>query len=115
MPGASVRGRPPSSYPRALTWKGGCADTSLVAVDRLPDATALASELAHLRHRQADLLRQHDRLTERMLAFPNEFGLAWAKSLASEVQTMSSQIEELEAELLLVGRCARGLDADERT
>ena len=57
--------------------------------------------IAHLRHRQADLLRQHDRLTERMLAFPNEFGLAWAKSLASEIQTMSSQIDELEVQLLL--------------
>ena len=72
-----------------------------MAVERLPDPERLASELTHLRHRQADLLRQHDRLTERMLTFPNEFGLAWAKSLASEIQTMGSQIEALEAHLLL--------------
>ena len=72
-----------------------------MAVERLPDPGLLASELAHLRHRRAELLRQHDRLTERMLAFPNDFGLAWARSLASEIETMSSKIDELEAQLLL--------------
>jgi len=72
-----------------------------VAVEKLPDPDALAAELAHLRHRQRDLLRQHDKLTERMLTFPNEFGLAWAKSLASEITTLGSRIDELEAQLLL--------------
>ncbi|HET7130535.1 MAG TPA: hypothetical protein VFJ93_15825 [Gaiellaceae bacterium] len=73
-----------------------------MAVERLPDRERLASELAHLRHRQAELLRQHDKLTERMLAFPNDFGLAWAKSLASEIQTMGSRIDELEVEMLFL-------------
>jgi hypothetical protein len=71
-----------------------------VAVERLPDHEALAAELAHLQHRQLDLLRQHDKLTERMLAFPNDFGLAWARSLAAEIETMSGRIRELEAYLL---------------
>ncbi|HEY2778628.1 MAG TPA: hypothetical protein VGI77_12075 [Gaiellaceae bacterium] len=72
-----------------------------VAIERLPDHEALAAELAHLRHRQRDLLRQHDKLTERMLAFPNEFGLAWARSLASEIEGMAARIAELETQLYL--------------
>jgi hypothetical protein len=72
-----------------------------MAVERLPDPDSLAAELTHLRHRQRDLLRQHDKLTERMLAFPNEFGLAWASAMASEVQTIGSRIEELETQLFL--------------
>lgn len=75
-----------------------------VAIEKLPDHEALAAELAHLRHRQRDLLRQHDKLTERMLAFPNEFGLAWARSLASEIEGMSVRIVELETQLYLQRR-----------
>jgi len=71
-----------------------------MAVEKLPDYEALASELAHIRHRQLDLLRQHDKLTERMLTFPNDFGLAWARSLAAEIEGMSVRIDELEAKLL---------------
>jgi len=75
-----------------------------MAVERLADTNALAEELAHLQHRQGDLLRQHDRLTERMLAFPNEFGRAWARSLAAEIEGMSKRIAELEAQLYLSRR-----------
>jgi hypothetical protein len=70
------------------------------AVEKLPDYEALAAELAHIRHRQLDLLRQHDKLTEGMLTFPNDFGLAWARSLAAEIEGMSVRIDELEAKLL---------------
>lgn len=72
-----------------------------MAVEKLPDTGALAAELAHLRHRQRDLLRQHDKLTERMLAFPNDFGMAWARSLAAEIELMAARIADLEAQLLL--------------
>jgi hypothetical protein len=71
-----------------------------VAVERLPDPDALSAQLVHLRHRQADLLRQHDKLTERMLRFPNDFGLAWARSLATEIEAISRRITELEVQLL---------------
>jgi hypothetical protein len=74
-----------------------------MAVERLPDPEALAAELVHLRHRQLDLLRQHAKLTERMLAFPNDFGRAWAKSLAREIENMAVQIAEIEAQLLFDG------------
>jgi hypothetical protein len=74
-----------------------------VAIENLPDLDALAARLGHLRHRQRDLLRQHDKLTERMLEFPNDFGLAWARSLASEIEAMTARIAEIEAELLLHG------------
>jgi len=74
-----------------------------VAIERLPDLEALAAELGHLRHRQRDLLRQHDKLTERMLEFPNDFGLAWARSLAAEIEAMTARVAEIEAELLLHG------------
>ena len=72
-----------------------------MAVDRLPDLESLATELVQLRHRQGDLLRQHDKLSQRMAAFPNDFGLAWARSMTSEMQAVSSRIEELEAQLML--------------
>lgn len=72
-----------------------------MAVEHLSDPDALAAELVHLRHRQRDLLRQHDRLTERMLAFPNEFGLAWARSLAAEIESLGLRGAELEAQLFL--------------
>jgi hypothetical protein len=75
----------------------------VVAIERLPDLEALAAELGHLRHRQRDLLRQHDKLTERMLEFPNDFGLAWARSLAAEIEAMTARVAEIEAELLLHG------------
>jgi hypothetical protein len=68
-----------------------------MVVHWLPDRDGLATELADLRRRQRDLLRQHDRLTERMLALPNEFGLAWARSLAAEIESMGSRIDELES------------------
>ncbi|HEU5372924.1 MAG TPA: hypothetical protein VFU51_11095 [Gaiellaceae bacterium] len=71
-----------------------------MAVEKLPDTEALAAELAHLQHRQRDLLRQHDRLTERMLAFPNDFGMTWARSLAAEIEAMAVRIADLEAQLL---------------
>ena len=75
-----------------------------MAIERLPDLDAIATELAHLQHRQRDLLRQHDKLTERMLSFPNDFGLAWARSLAAEIVALDVRSSELETELLLGGR-----------
>ena len=80
-----------------------------MAVERLPDLDAVATELAHLRHRQRDLLRQHDKLTERMLAFPNDFGLAWGRSLAAEIESLGERGAELEAQLFLQMRM-RGLE-----
>jgi hypothetical protein len=74
-----------------------------MAVERLPDPEALGTELVHLRHRQRELLRQHDKLTQRMLAFPNDFGLTWAKSLAREIENLGARIAEIEAQLLLDG------------
>ena len=94
---ASERRRPTCSRsgPRgAVPMRAG------VAVEKLPDLDALATELAHLQHRQRDLLRQHDKLTERMLEFPNDFGIAWARSLATEIESMAVRIGELEAKLL---------------
>ena len=71
-----------------------------MAVEKLPDLDALATEHSRLQHRQRDLLRQHDKLTERMLEFPNDFGIAWARSLATEIESMAVRIGELEAKLL---------------
>jgi hypothetical protein len=76
---------------------------AVVAIEKLPDLEALAGQVGHLRHRQRDLLRQHDKLTERMLEFPNDFGLAWARSLAAEIEALTARIAEIEAELLLHG------------
>jgi hypothetical protein len=70
-----------------------------VAVDRLLAPSALHAELDGLRQRQHDLLRQHDRLTERMLACPNDFGLAWARSLAAEIEGLVMRIEQIESQI----------------
>jgi len=71
-----------------------------MAVDRLLEATAFDIELHELRQRQRDLLRQHDRLTERMLVCPNDFGLAWARSLAAEIEGLGRRIEQIESQIL---------------
>jgi hypothetical protein len=81
-----------------------CRYDEVVAVEKLTDPDVLAAELAHLQHRQHDLLRQHDKLTERMVAFPNDFGIAWARSLASEIESMGARITDLEAQLFLQRR-----------
>lgn len=86
--------------PGALRCSARAADTATVATEPLPDLALLAAQLAHLEHRRLDLLRQHDKLTERMLTFPNDFGLAWARSLAAEIEAMTARIDDLEAELL---------------
>ncbi len=98
-------GCPELSSPPSLVVLRSRAGTALpicavVAIERLPELDGLAAELAHLQHRQRDLLRQHDRLTERMLEFPNDFGLAWARSLAAEIEVMARRIAVLEAQLL---------------
>jgi len=72
-----------------------------VATERLPDLDALATELAHLQHRRRDLTRQHEKLCERMLEFPNEFGLAWSRSLAAELEGLAARASDLEAKLFL--------------
>jgi hypothetical protein len=34
-----------------------------------------------------------------MLAFPNDFGMTWARSLAAEIEAMAVRIADLEAQL----------------
>ncbi|HET7137109.1 MAG TPA: hypothetical protein VFI04_02040 [Gaiellaceae bacterium] len=71
-----------------------------MATDELPDLDALATELVQLTRRQDDLLRLHDRLTEQLMAFPNEFRKARAAGVGAEIQALSERIEWLEAQIL---------------
>jgi hypothetical protein len=77
-----------------------------VATDDLPDLDALAVELVQLKRRQQDLLRLHDRLTEQLMAFPNEFRRAQAARVDEEIREMSERIESLEAQLLPLRRAS---------
>jgi hypothetical protein len=70
----------------------------------LPDLDQLALELVQLRHRQRDLLNQHELALERIAAFPNEFQQARAGALATQLDEMTARMEWLEAQLLPLRR-----------
>lgn len=71
-----------------------------MATDDLPDFDALGLELVQLRHRLADLQRQHERVLERIALFPNEAERARAAKLAASIDEMMERSERLEAQLL---------------
>jgi hypothetical protein len=71
-----------------------------MAADSLPDFHELALELIQLRHRQQDMLRQHDKALERIAAFPNEFGRAQASAIAAAIEEIADRIEAVEAQLI---------------
>lgn len=75
-----------------------------MAAEDLPDADALARELVQLSHRQRELLRRHDRLTQRLMAFPTDFGRRQARGLAAEIAALSRRMDSIEAELVPVRR-----------
>ena len=72
--------------------------------DELPDFDALGLELVQLRHRLADLQRQHERVLERIALFPNEAERARAATLAATIDEMIERSEQIEARLLPVRR-----------
>ena len=72
-----------------------------MASERLPDIDGIDSELADVQRRLRDLVEQHDALTERMAACPNDFGLAWARSLAAEIDALDARIAATEARHLI--------------
>ena len=80
------------------------ADSRRVATDELPDLDSLAAELVHLKHRQRDLLRLHDKLTEQLMAFPNEFRRAQATRVADEIEAIDDRRAWLEAQILPLRR-----------
>jgi hypothetical protein len=49
------------------------AEICSVASEERPDLNELAGEFFRLEHRRNDLLRLHDKLTEQLMAFPNDF------------------------------------------
>jgi hypothetical protein len=71
-----------------------------MAHDESINPNELATELVQLRHRQADAIRQYERVLERIAAFPNEVEQARAAALAASIDEMGSRIEQLEAQLL---------------
>jgi hypothetical protein len=72
--------------------------------DELADLDALGLELVQLRHRLADLQRQHERALERIALYPNEAERARAAKLAASIDEMIDRSEQLEAQLLPVRR-----------
>lgn len=77
-----------------------CADTGPMAADGLPDLEVLATELVQLEQRRGDLLRQHDKLTARLLAFPNDLARRQASALAEQIGSLTHRMQEIEAQLV---------------
>jgi hypothetical protein len=89
----------------ALNSRSDGADSFAMAeAPKLPDLDALALELVHLEHRQRDLLRQHDKITERLMVFPNDFLRARAAALADDLEAMSARMDEIRVLLLPIRR-----------
>lgn len=65
-----------------------------------PDFDDLGAELRHLEHRRKDLLRLHDRLSQQLMAFPNEFRKARVEKVTEEFTEISDRIARIEALLL---------------
>jgi len=72
----------------------------MAAAPNLPDFDALALERIQLQHRLKDLERQHERLEERLGAFPNEVTATQEQRVASELEAVNDRIDRIDATLL---------------
>lgn len=83
-----------------LTGTGSDADTGSVAAEDTPDFDAFALERVQLAHRQREMLRQHDKVLERIAGFPNEFERARAAAIAAALEEIADRIEVIDAQIL---------------
>jgi hypothetical protein len=76
----------------------------MAAAPNLPDLDALALEYVQLEHRAEDLQRRHERVIERLTAFPSEFTAAQERALAAELDTLVARMRQIDAQLLPIRR-----------
>jgi predicted nucleic acid-binding Zn-ribbon protein len=72
----------------------------MAAAPNLPDFDALALERVQLQHRLRDLERRHERLQERLEAFPNEVTATEERRVASELEAVNNRIDNIDATLI---------------
>ena len=72
----------------------------MAAAPNLPDLDDLALERVQLQRRLSDLERQHERLQERLAAFPNEVTARDERRVASELETVNDRIDKIDATLI---------------
>jgi predicted RNase H-like nuclease (RuvC/YqgF family) len=72
----------------------------MAAAPNLPDLDALALERVQLQRRLSDLERRHERLEERLAAFPNEVTAKEERRVASELEAVINRIDNIDATLI---------------
>jgi hypothetical protein len=72
----------------------------MAAERNVPDFDALALERVQLQHRLSDLERRHERLLERLAAFPNEVTVMQEQRVASELEVVGNRIDKIDATLI---------------
>ncbi len=71
----------------------------MAAAPNLPDFD-LALERVQLQRRLSDVERRHERLEERLEAFPNEVTAKEERRVASELEAVNNRIDEIDATLI---------------
>jgi hypothetical protein len=79
--------------------------TALVAAaPDLPDLDLLALEYVQLERHAADLQRRHERVIERLSAFPSLFTAQEERTLAAELDAAIARMRQIDAQLLPLRR-----------
>jgi hypothetical protein len=76
----------------------------MAAAPELPDLDELALEYVQLEHRAADLTRRHERVIERLAAFPSVFTATEERTIAAELDALIARMRQIDAQLLPLRR-----------
>jgi hypothetical protein len=76
----------------------------VAAAPNLPDLDELALEYVQLEHRGAELQRRHERVIERLSAFPSLFTANEERMIAAELDALISRMRQIDAQLLPLRR-----------
>ena len=79
-------------------------DRSMAAAADLPDLDQLALEYVQLERRAADLQRRHERVIERLSAFPSLFTANEERTIAAELDALIARMRQIDAHLLPLRR-----------
>jgi hypothetical protein len=76
----------------------------VAAAPELPDLDLLALEYVQLERRAADVQRRHERVIERLAAFPSLFTAQEERTLAAELDALIARMRQIDAQLLPLRR-----------
>jgi predicted nuclease with TOPRIM domain len=72
----------------------------MAAAPNLPDFDALALERVQLQRQLSDLESRHERLRERLAAFPNDLTALEERRIASQLEVVNDRIDTIDATLI---------------